>query len=135
MYGTNAKGSGKEDEHMTTNAKIDGALSSIVSNIWALSCPLEQSPDEYIIYNPEIESPELYADDEDCEWIDYMQIHYFVRNAGETKKAVNYIEKKEQIKKAIKKAGFSLEDITIYYEKETGYTHVVFLANILQETH
>ena len=119
---------------MTINTKIDRALSQIVNgNIWSLSCPLEQLPDEYIVYNPELEAPELFADDEDLEWMDYMQIHYFVKKIGESQKPVNYFKKKNQVRDALRKAGFSFENITVLYEKDTGYTHIVFCISDMQE--
>lgn len=119
---------------MTTNAKINKALSEIVNgNIWAMSCPLEQPGDEYIVYNPELESAELFADDTMLEWVDYMQIHYFVRKSGESKKPENYIKKKNEIRAALCSADFCVEDITVLYEKDTGYTHVAFSVSCEQD--
>ena len=118
---------------MTINERIESALSSVVSNIWALSCPIEQAPDEYIVYNPEAERVEVYADDEDIGWIDDMQIHYFVKNHGKSKKPVNYLRKKDQICNSLRAAEFLLNDISVFFEKESGYTHVVFSVSTEHE--
>lgn len=117
---------------MNVNQKIENALSDMVDgNIWPLSCPLEVPPGEFIVYLPELEAPEDFGDNEDLEWVHYMEINWYKR--GESRKPVNYIEMRGRIRTALKEAGFSLSDIIYFYEKDTGYTHLVFLCNIREE--
>ena len=106
---------------MNVNQKIEAALSSVVNNsIWPLCCPLESLPDEYITYLPELENPEEFADDEDIEWVPYMQVHWFKKS--ESGKPVNYLNAKKTIRKKLKESGFTITDIAAMHEKETGYT-------------
>ena len=117
---------------MNVNQKIENALSDMVDgNIWPLSCPLEVPPDEFITYLPEEEAPEDFGDNEDLEWVHYMQVHWFKRS--ESRKPVNYINRRKQIRSALKDVGFSVSDIFTCYEKDTGYTHLVFSCNIREE--
>ena len=49
-----------------------------MTEIYPLTYPYDESkPDIYIVYNPELDTPGLYADDEDQEWMQYMQIHLY----------------------------------------------------------
>lgn len=117
---------------MNVNQKIENALSEMVNgNIWPLSCPLGELPGEYIVYLPEYESPEDFGDDEDLEWMHYMQVHWFKK--GESRKPVNYIKPRKRIRAALKKSGFSVTDISTYFEKDTGYTHLVFSCNVEED--
>ena len=50
---------------MNVNQKIENTLGVITENIWPLCCPYESPPGKYIVYNPEIDSAECFADDED----------------------------------------------------------------------
>ena len=62
---------------MTTNRRIENALSSLVSgNIWPLSKPVKEDPDMYIVYNPENENLD-YGDDQDQDTEMSYQIHWF----------------------------------------------------------
>lgn len=118
---------------MNVNQKIENALNDLVDgNIWPLSCPMEELPEEYIVYNPELEQPEDFGDDTDLAWVQYMQIHWFKK--GESRKPVNYIAKRREIRSRLKTAGFSLSGIQVLFEENTGYTHLCFLANIVEET-
>ncbi|MEI3490864.1 MAG: hypothetical protein V8Q73_02525 [Blautia sp.] len=107
---------------MSVNTKIEEALFNCCKNIWPVVCPDAHPPEEYIVYNPELESPELYGDDEDLEWTHYMQIHFF------TKK--NYISKRKEIRKLLRTAGFTMTDINTEYEKDTKYFHLIFSCYI-----
>ena len=50
---------------MSVNEKIEQAIGELFSgNVWPLKCPHDSAPDIYAIYNPEIEEPGYYADDE-----------------------------------------------------------------------
>lgn len=113
---------------MNVNQKIETALSECVDgNIWPLSCPLEEQPDKWIVYNPEIEVPELFADDIDIEWTHYMQIHWFAKGQ------INYLATREEIRKRLRTAEFIVTDIDHDYEEDTGITHIIFSCNIIEE--
>lgn len=117
---------------MNVNQKIEEALSEMVKgNIWPLSCPLEVSPDEFIIYLPEKDIPADFGDDDNHEWVHFMEVNWFKK--GESRKPVNYIQERKQIRFLLKKAGFSVTGILPCYEKETGYTHLIFLCDICEE--
>lgn len=117
---------------MTVNKKIEDALSDLVeNNIWPLSCPQETLPDEWITYNPELERPEIYGDDDDLEWAHYMQVHWFRR--GDGAKSVNCTDMRKMIRKRLKEAGFSVTGIVTLFENDTRTTHLVFKCNILED--
>ncbi len=117
---------------MNVNQKIEAALSDLVGgNIWPLSCPLEELPGEWIVHNPELETPELHGDDADLEWVHYMQVHWFKR--GNAKSPVNYVGIRKTIRARLRDAGFSVSDIETLFEKDTGITHLVFSCNIEEE--
>ena len=117
---------------MNVNQKIETVLSDLVDdNIWPLSCPLEELPDEWIVYNPELEAPEDFGDDQDLEWVHYMQVHWFKK--GDGKRPVNYTGIRKMVRKRLRDAGFLVSDITPLFEKETGITHLVFSCNIIEE--
>lgn len=103
---------------MSINEKIEGSLKNISEHIWPIKCPLEKQPEEYIVYNPELEEAGVFADNRDLEWNHYMQIHLF------TKK--NYIEKRKKLRNALRENEFMVTDITTLYEKDTGYYHLCF---------
>lgn len=50
---------------MNVNQKIESALAEVTENIWPLCCPYDSPPEKYLVYNPEDETAEYYADDED----------------------------------------------------------------------
>lgn len=113
---------------MNVNQRIEKALSGYVDgNIWPLSCPLNERPDKWITYNPEIEEAELYADDTDLEWGQYMQVHWFAKGQ------VNYITARKEIRSLLQEAEFSVTDIDQDYEEDTGITHLVFSCNTIEE--
>ena len=117
---------------MNVNQKIEAALSDLVeNNIWPLNCPLETLPDKWIVYNPELEMPGDFGDNEDLEWVHYMQVHWFQK--GDGKCAANCTRIRRTIRKRLKEAGFSLSDIVTLFEKNTGITHLVFSCNILED--
>ena len=81
---------------MNVNQKIENTLGVITENIWPLCCPYESPPGKYIVYNPEIDSAECFADDEDQEWTLHMQIHIPGKTIWMTEKRfVNYCEKQD----------------------------------------
>lgn len=102
---------------MSVNSIIETALKEVVNNkIWPMVCPDESPPEKYIVYNPEIEEPGFFADDEDQEWIQHMQIHLYTKG--------NYIKLRKDIRKKLKEAGFTVTDITTVYD--SGYNHLCF---------
>lgn len=104
---------------MNVNQKIEGALTELVNGkIWPLKCPYDSLPDCYIVYNPELEEPGYHADDTDCEWVQYMQIHLFMEG--------NYMRLRSEIRDALRNAGFTLTGIETLYEKDTGRNHLCF---------
>lgn len=111
---------------MNVNQKIETALDSLVAGkIWPQTCPEPNCPDKYIVYNPELEEPGCYADDEDMDWLHHMQVHLYVRG--------NYLALRKQIRSRLRKAGFILTDITTLYEKESGFSHLIFSCTIEEE--
>ena len=90
---------------MNVNQKIENALSEIVSGkIWPLKCPYDSPEDTYIVYNPELEEPGYHADDEDQDWVHYMQVHLFTRG--------NYIDMRRKIRSALKQCMKKIQDTT-----------------------
>lgn len=117
---------------MNVNQKIEQALSEIVGgNIWPLSCPLENTPGEFIVYLPTEEHPEDFGDDRDLAWVHEMEVNWYKK--GETKKPVSYIKTRKKIRAALKKAGFCVQSIVPLYEKDTGYTSLVFTCSDIEE--
>lgn len=107
---------------MNVNETIEGALAGTVPDIWPLICPQEHPPEEYIVYNPELEEAALFADNQDREWVQHMQVHYFTKG--------NYIKKRGDIRRALREAGFLVTDITTLHEKDSGYHHLCFSCSI-----
>lgn len=103
---------------MSINSRIEEALKSVTENIWPLCCPYELPPDFYIVYNPEIEEAGLFADNEDQEWIQNMQVHLYTKT--------DYTKPRRKIRKLLRESGMIVTDITTLYEKENGYNHLCF---------
>ena len=102
---------------MSVNTVIETALKDVVDGkIWPMVCPDDSTPEKYIVYNPEIEEPAIFADDEDQEWIQHIQIHLFIQG--------NYIQMRKEIRNKLKEAGFTVTDITTTYDN--GYNHLCF---------
>lgn len=110
---------------MSVNRKIEDALRSIIQNIWPLCCPEESKPEEYIVYNPEMEVPGVFADDTDLDWVHYMQIHFYTKQ--------DYTERRKMIRKRLRNAGFVVTDIDTFYESDTAYYHLCFSCYVEEE--
>lgn len=110
---------------MNVNQRIENALGAITEHIWPLCCPEDSPPETYIVYNPELEKPELHADDSDLEWVQYMQIHLYTKE--------NYLEVKGRIRVNLRNAGFTLTSIDTFHEKDSGYAHLCFSCYIEEE--
>lgn len=120
----------------SVNSKLNTALSDLVSgNIWPLSKPVEEDPEVYIVYNPELETPDDFGDDEDHEWVDHMQVHWFAKGR------VNYLKPKVRIRNRLKAAGFCISEVALVeYAPDqstshsgTGYTHLCFTCSIPED--
>lgn len=121
------------------NRKIIAALHDLADDhIYPLSKPAEEDPDTYIVFNPEVETPEDFGDDEDHEWLDSIQVHWFAKGR------VNYLETKKRIRNRLKAAGFTISEISVIaYEEGSGYstsnqsgqgyTHLCFTCNIPED--
>lgn len=118
---------------MTANKNIINALKSLVNNnIWALSKPAKEDPDEYITFNPENEILD-YGDNRDQDGEMSYQIHWFKKGQA------NYLTQWKNIRTALRTAGFVIEPSPyVTYESEngssaatgagTGWTHMVISA-------
>lgn len=113
---------------MNINQTIEEALKDVVPYIWPLCAPEDSAPETYIVYAPELEKPELYADDEDQEWVHYMRINLFQK-----KEKGSYLELRKKIREKLREAGFTLTDILTFYESETGYYHLCFECYLEEE--
>lgn len=111
---------------MNVNQKIEQTLCDITDEIYPLSYPYdEEKPDTYIVYNPELEEPGYYADDEDLNWLQYMQIHLFHKG--------NYISLRKNIRNKLRKADIMVTGIETMYEKDTQYYHLIFSCYVEED--
>ena len=74
---------------------------------------------EYIVYNEELEQPVNYSDNLPRNRIIYWQVHLF------TPKSSDFRQKKNQIVKILKDAGYLVTDFRTLFERETKTIHVV----------
>lgn len=77
---------------------------------------------EYITFNYADERPALNADDTDIYDETVVQVHYFTKGNPQTNK--------KAIRKALRSAGFSIQNTQEFYEADTKYTHVVVYVAI-----
>lgn len=122
---------------MNANQRIEAALSSIAGgNIWPISKPANEDPEEFITYNPETEYLD-YGDDLDQEAEMAYQIHWFKKGHA------NYLTKRRQIRDALRDAGFLIEPSPYAtYDSESGvsssgtgkgWTHVTIVARLEED--
>ena len=122
---------------MTANRVIEDALSNLVNgNIWPLSKPATEDPDEYIVYNPEAEALD-YGDDRDQEGEMSYQVHWFKRGHA------NYIRIWKEIRDALREADFVIEPspYAVYEAANgssvngtaTGWTHITISCRMEEE--
>lgn len=76
----------------------------------------------YITFNYADERPLLNADDTDIYDETVIQVHYFTKSNPQTNK--------KAIRKALRSAGFLIQNTQELYESDTGYTHVIVYAAI-----
>lgn len=109
---------------MNVNQTIETALKDFVNNkIWPMVCPEDSPPSKYIVYNPEIEEPGFFAEDEDQEWVQHMQVHLYTKE--------NYVKIRKDIRKSLRAAGFIITGIVTMYD--AGYHHLCFECSIEEE--
>lgn len=117
---------------MSINQKIEAALSDLVDgNIWPVTCPQEQPPEEWITYISDRETPEEFGDGEDLEWVYHLQVHWFKKSNGTA--AVNYLHIRKKIRSRLKDAGFTVSEIVPLYEQDTHVTHLVVYCSIIED--
>lgn len=107
---------------MSVNLKVMNALSPLGFDV-AFGV-YKGAKDKYIVFNFEDERADFFADDEPITDIVYLQIHFFAP------RTFNFVNTKNQIRSALKNAGFSYPSIQTFYEDETDYNHLVFSTSI-----
>lgn len=110
---------------MEVNERLNEILSGITKNAWELICPEEKPPDEYIVYNSELDTPEDFGDDAAQEWVNHVQVHLYT--------AKSYRNTKKQIKETLEKHGFTISEIARMCDRESGYFHICFSCSIQEE--
>jgi len=76
--------------------------------------------DEYLVYNYADEHPVLRADDSDLLDNTSIQLHFFTRNDPQ--------QMKQEMRRRLRNAGFTIQSTFQYYEDDTKYHHVVVEA-------
>lgn len=106
---------------MNVNPIIIAAMATI-GTAYPNVCTIDPLPDEYITFNYADERPSLSADDDDVLDTTAVQVHYFTKG--------NPQQNKKAIRRALRNAGFTIQDTSEFYESDTKYTHVVVEAVI-----
>ena len=109
---------------MSVNDIIEEALGGIAQEIWPMVCPRDKPPGEYIVYNPEFTEPADFGDNKPGQWVQHMQVHYFIAKNGD------YTDKSKEIRSALSGAGFLIDEITVMHEQDSGYNHVCVSCSI-----
>ena len=110
---------------MEVNEQLQQILSRITENAWELVCPEEKPPEEYIVYNAELDTPEDFGDNRPGEWTNHVQVHLYT--------AGNYKKAKKEIRKTLQENGFAISGITRMHDRDSGYFHVCFSCSIQEE--
>lgn len=102
--------------------------SMLIDGLKSLNIPVEPdvykgTKEEYIVFNYILERDELYAGNKAQLSSTSIRVNYFVKG--------NPMKNKYKIKQLLEGIGFTVEDIGQLYEEDTGYTHVVYEAWIL----
>lgn len=84
---------------------------------------------EYITFNYADERPALCADDTDIYDDTTIQVHYYEKEKISPNVPRVQLNKKA-IRKALRSAGFSIQNTQELYETDTKYTHVIVYASI-----
>ena len=122
---------------ISANAKIMSALRPLFGDrVYALSKPITENPDQYIVFNPENEYLD-YGDNRDQDSETSYQVHWFAKGQ------VNYLTIRRQIRDALRAVGFLLEPgAYVTYETEsgntsagvqTGWTHMTIICRMEDE--
>ena len=114
---------------MSTNERIESAIKGLVDekNIWAMSCPLEEKPDEWCVYEPLVLNGADFGDNKIRQWRSDMRVHWFCKGQ------VNYISKRKEFVKALTEADLEPYDVYHDYEEATGITHLAFSFEVLED--
>ena len=81
---------------------------------------------EYFTFNTFSEHPVISADDEIIEEVSEIYLHYFTKDNAHLNKT--------KIKNLLRDNEVNVVDIETLYEKDTGYTHIVFQLQIINDT-
>ncbi len=122
---------------MNVNQKLNAALTGIVNgDIWPLVKPASEDPDVFIVYNSQGDYSDC-GDNQDLEWEHNIQVHWYAKGI------VDYIEARNQIRQALRQAGFLVTGMPyLTYEStngessngtQTGYTHMTITCIIDEE--
>ncbi len=117
---------------MSIEEKIRNVLIDICKDVWPMVCPRDKPPEEYIVYNPEIDVPSDFGDNAPGAWIQHVQVHYFVLQDSRTGTG-DYRAGRRKIRSALLCAGFSISEIATLYEKDSGYNHLCFSCSIVED--
>lgn len=81
---------------------------------------------EYFTFNIFSEHTVLFADDESIEEVSELYLHYFTKDSMHGNKT--------KIKKLLRNNDVNVIDIETLREKDTGYTHVIFQLQLINDT-
>lgn len=78
----------------------------------------------YLVFNYPDEAGAMYGDNRPGRTVVDVQVHFYLD------KEEPYQNEKEQICRELKKAGFLWPDVTILFEEDTGFRHLIFETKI-----
>jgi hypothetical protein len=101
--------------------------SIVISALTSLNLPVTPNANldgdkEYITFNYVRESTSLTADDTDLYDTTIIQVHYFTKG--------NPQQKKKDIRRLLRIAGFAIHETVEIYETDTKFNHVVIECSI-----
>lgn len=95
-------------------------------NVWMDHCPKEASLEEWIVYSSISFMPTDFGDDTDMEWEEGFSVKWTHKGN------VNYYEIRDQLRSALREAGFSLGPITCGYDGEDKRTNVMLVVYMVE---
>ena len=108
-----------------TGEKLFEILKGVTGNVWELVCREAKLPDEYIVYNSWMDTPEDFGDGKAQAWINHIQVHLYT--------VKNYKKIKRTIKNALETNGFTISEIESMNDRESGHFHICFSGFIQEE--
>lgn len=115
---------------MTADSKIKNALSDLVGGrIWANACPLEEPPDEWLVFYHVNDTPDDHGDDVDLIWTNMMAVHWVKKGN------VNHHRIMHEIRNRLREAGFSIGSCTPFYDEDVNKTHLIVNCSIIEEAY